>query len=342
MASAGWDEVLGGGGVGEEPEAPDDGDDGDDGGGAPPPKKRVKTSTKVVLVAAGWLLLTLFLVGQFSKDKAQPSAVARLDTLSGADGSGEDGAEDELFEPEPVDTEEEALLDVDGDGFLSAAEQGITEGEAAASIEGGVGGGSGSSGGTYEGTAGGSSSGADGSTGTGNAVPGAAPTGSGSGSTSGGGTTSGGGSTGGSGSGGTTSTTAGGSGGGGGGTGSTTTTSRSGGGGTTTTTTTTASPTTSTTTTSPGGPVPSTATATWKGNTAGFDPASVTVRLSNGIAKVTITNDSNLDRDFRVEGGSWREIKKHGGTRTFEFDSAGPSSISVEGSSKSLAVNVLP
>jgi hypothetical protein len=114
MGSAGWDEVLGGGAGdgGVPPDEPDDDIDEDEA----PPKKRIKTSTKVFLVVAGWLLLTLFLVGQFSKDKGGPSAVANLDTVA-------QGAE--AGEPEVVDTEEEEALDADGDGFLSAEEQGL-------------------------------------------------------------------------------------------------------------------------------------------------------------------------------------------------------------------------
>jgi plastocyanin len=233
MASAGWDEVLGGGEAdgGEPPPAVDDHGDGDGGDDdEPPKKKRVKTSTKIVLVVGAWLLLTLFLVGRFSSEKPQPSAVARLDTVSGEDGAAA-GDEEEAFEPEPVDTEEEELLDVDGDGFLSAAEQGITEGEASAASEnGGSGsgsGGSGSSTGTPTG---------EGGSGGGNAVPGAAPGG-----------------------GATTSTTAGSSsgGGGGGGGGGSTSTTAGGGGGTSTTrppTTTSSSTTTSTSTSIASGP----------------------------------------------------------------------------------------
>ena len=240
MASAGWDEVLGG--AADDGGDPPDHGDGDGEDEAPEKQKRIKTSTKVVLVAAGWVLLTLFLIGQFSADKAQPSAVARLDTVSGEDGATDETLEEE-FEPEPVDTEEEEALDVDGDGFLSAEEQGIVEGEAAASLDGG---GSSSSGEGASGSTGGGTGSGSGSTsggesgGGGNAVPGAAPattttarTGAGGGAT-------------------TTTTAGGGGGGGGGGTTSTTATTKPGGGGTTTTTTA-STTTTSTATSTPSG-----------------------------------------------------------------------------------------
>src|SRR4051812_6998359 len=102
MASAGGGEGLCGGsrpgsadgGGGLPPVGPEDDDE------EVPRKKRVKTSTKILLVVAGWVLLTLFLVGQFSKDKGNPQAVARLDTVANGDGSS--------AEPEKVDTEEEA------------------------------------------------------------------------------------------------------------------------------------------------------------------------------------------------------------------------------------------
>ncbi len=202
----------------------DDGDaDADDGEDAP--RRGMKTLTKVALVAVGWVLLTLFLVGQFSgDDAADESATARLDTVAGGDLDG-DGIIDEVVEEEATD--------VNGDGIIEIGE-GIDEGTATASVaNGGDGDAAGSDG------SGGSSAGSGGSSGSGsgsyqatptesgspNAVPGAPPP---AGSTSGGtsSTTAGGGSGGGSSS--TTSTTR-----------ATTSTTSGGGSGTTSTSTTT-------------------------------------------------------------------------------------------------------
>ncbi len=197
----------------------------------------MKTSTKVVLVAAGWVLLTLFLVGQFSDDPTDQTATARLDTVAGGnvdlDG---DGIIDEVVEEEATD--------VNGDGIIEIGE-GVDEGVASASgADGGDSGGADGSGASGEG--GGGSSAESGSyqatpteSGGASAVPGAAPssggtTGGTSGGTSGSSsstTTAGGGSSGGSSS--TTSTTrppTTTTGGGGGGTSSTTTTTAGGGG----------------------------------------------------------------------------------------------------------------
>jgi hypothetical protein len=317
MASAGWDEVLGGGGDGFVPD-----DDGDDDGAAVAKKKRIPTGTKILLVLGAWILLTLFLVGRFTSEKAQPSATAKLDTVSG-----------EAVDPEPVDTEEEAALDADGDGFLSAEEQGITDGSAAAAADGA--GAASSEAQAYEGTPGGSggatgtgSAGGDGGSGTA-AVPGAPPGGAGGGSGGGGGTTS--------------TTAAGGSGGGGNGTtsttkpGSTTSTTKQGGGTTTSSTTTTTAPPTTTTTT--GANVPSTASSTYKGRTVGFLPTTeVTVRLDNGTAEVTITNDTDNDHDFKV-GSATYAIDKHK-AKAIAFHSAGDFTVTVVNSSKTLTVHV--
>jgi hypothetical protein len=299
MASAGWDEVLGGGAAGGGEGPPPDEPDADE--EEAPRKKRVPTSTKIVLVAFGWVLLVLFLVGQFSKHGGPAQPVAQLDTVA------KDGAS---AEPEPVDTEEEAAFDANGDGLLSADEQAAAESAGVA-----VGGSNGGSGGssseaaTYEGTptAGGSAGGSSGSSGT--TTPGAAP---------------GGGSTGG-----VTTTTASGGGGGGGGQtttttakGSTTTTTSKGGGGTTTTSTT-AAPTTTTTASS----VPSTASSSFKGLVTGFVPNDVTMRLKDGAAHLTVSNDSNSDRDFNFDGDV-RKIKK-GESATITFNSAGDSTVTV-------------
>lgn len=79
-------------------------------------KKRVATSTKVILVVGGWLLLTLFLVGQFSKGSAGPDTVsAQLDTVN------EDF--DDGGTPDVVDTDAELVFDSDGDGYLDETER---------------------------------------------------------------------------------------------------------------------------------------------------------------------------------------------------------------------------
>lgn len=83
--------------VGEEPEhSPEEEPVDEDDGAAPGP--RVRTSTKVVLVAAAWLLLTLFLVGRFSGSPS-PEGSTRLDQSATdqedqeAEGGEEAGAE---------------------------------------------------------------------------------------------------------------------------------------------------------------------------------------------------------------------------------------------------------
>lgn len=140
----------------------------------PKKKKRVATSTKIVLVVAGWLLLTLFLVGEFSENKNKPdTASAELQTTEEFDDGGT---------PDIVDTEAEAEFDLDGDGFLDETERSAALEAFEASVEAGevaIGesdvsdsDGSGSGDGTYPGP--------DGATAE-TAVPGAAPA-SGSGS----------------------------------------------------------------------------------------------------------------------------------------------------------------
>lgn len=150
-------------------------DELDDDDEAPKKKKRVATSTKIVLIVAGWILLTLFLVGEFSRNKNNPdTANAELQTTTG---EFDDGGT-----PDIVDTEAEAEFDLDGDGFLDESERSAALEAFEASVEAGEvaigesdvseseGGGSGD--GTYPGP--------DGETAT-PAVPGAAPS-SGSGS----------------------------------------------------------------------------------------------------------------------------------------------------------------
>lgn len=199
---------------------------------------RVRTGTKVVLVAAGWVLLTLFLIGQFSSDTEQAGDRARLDTVAGADLDG-DGDVDEVVEEE--------ASDVNGDGIIEVGE-GVEEGTATASTEEDgsstdpPGSGSAPSGSSGSADGGASPGGAadDGGDGAGaDAVPGAAPSGGTTATTSG------------AGSGGSTTTTArasgGSTGGGSSGTSSTTTTTSGGGSGGSSgssTTTTTAAPST--------------------------------------------------------------------------------------------------
>lgn len=144
-------------------------DELDDDDEEPKKKKRVATSTKIVLVVAGWILLTLFLVGEFSENKNEPdTANAELQTTTG---EFDDGGT-----PDIVDTEAEAEFDLDGDGLLDETERSAALEAFEASVEAGEvaigesdvsesdGGGSG--GGSYPGP--------DGATAE-TAVPGAAP-----------------------------------------------------------------------------------------------------------------------------------------------------------------------
>lgn len=273
-------------------------DDFDDGGHGEPPespekrKPRVRTSTKVVVIAAVWVLFTLFLVGRFSAGK-DTSVSARLDT--NVQGSGEDAA------LEVVDSEEEVALDADGDGFLTAEEQGIVEGSSSSS-EGGDGSGSdGSDGGggpatseagVYEGTAT-------------PAVPGAAP---------GGGSTGGGSTSGGSTGGGSTGAAA---------PATTTTTSKS------TSSTSTSKPATTTTPTTQqgGGGSPTTAQpetrtiAITGGNPTNyrFDPADVTLPAGS---TVVLQNKSNRSHVWKITGRESVDIPKDK-TREATFSTPG-------------------
>jgi plastocyanin len=91
-------------------------DELDDDDEAPKKEKRVATSTKIVLIVAGWILLTLFLVGEFSRNKNDPdTANAELQTTT--------GGFDDGGTPDVVDTEAEAEFDIDGDGFLDETER---------------------------------------------------------------------------------------------------------------------------------------------------------------------------------------------------------------------------
>ena len=275
----------------------DDGfdDELDDDDGEPRKKKRIATSTKIVLVVAGWLLLTLFLIGEFSKDKTPTgdTASAQLDTVD-SDGDGELDAEDDLFIDEEVALEE---FDTDGDGVLSESERAA----AVEAYEAAVASGEIVTGEPWKGVTGGAATATEEGTGE-SAMPGAGPTSGGSGSGSG--TGSGSGSTG--------------TGGGAGSTGSTTTTAASSGGGgrgaTTTTTkgaaqspTTTANPTTTTspTTTSPPPPPPpppdevSESTIVVTGTPGAFilAPRSFTVAVGS---KVRMQNSSNKDHKWKL------------------------------------------
>lgn len=287
-----------------------DGLDADDADDVAPAKKkkRVATSTKVVLVVAGWLLLTLFLVGEFSKDKPPTDTVsAQLDTIEG------DAEFDDAGTPDIVDTEAEEVFDADGDGLLSESERttaveayeaAVASGEVAVGeVWNGVYEGSAST--TEEGTADA-------------AVPGTGPTsgGSTSGGSTGPGTETGTGSA----SGTSTTTTIASAAGGGGGGGSTTTTKPSSGGAATT-----AKPTTTT------APPPTTATPT---TTAGGGGVDVQVFADDALgytypegiqrdfsvpqgSKIVFDNRDNIRHSFTIDGG-WDsgEIRNNEGLRT--------------------------
>jgi plastocyanin len=253
-------------------------DELDDDDEAPRKKKRVATSTKIVLVVAGWILLTLFLVGEFSENRNKPdTASAELETTTE---EFDDGGT-----PDIVDTEAEAEFDLDGDGFLDEAERGAALEAFEASVEAGevaIGEsdvseseGSGGGGGTYPGP--------DGETAT-PAVPGAAPSG-GSGSS----TTT----TAKPGGGGSPTTTA-----------APTTTKPGGGGGTTSTTPTTAAPPPPPTTEAPGDPVALNVTASGflYQYPAGYSknlslPAGSTISFKNTEAS------ANIDHSFSIVNG---------------------------------------
>ena len=282
------------------------GDDDVDGDDPPKKKKRIATSTKVILVIAGWLLLTLFLVGEFSKDKNETDIRAQLES---ANDFYDDGGT-----PDVVDTEDEEAADLDGDGFIteeeraaaleglsSAGEDGSSSeaaaGEDGSGSDGGGDAGSGSGGGgVYPGQP------ADGETAP-TAVPGTAP---------GGGPT-------------TTTTAAGGGGGGGGGGGNatTTTTAKPGGGGgggatTTSSPTTSAPPPPPPTTEQPGDPV--TLDVTASGLAYHYPEGySSTLVLPRG-SKIRFDNtegNNGTSHSFTVLNG-WNsgQIKANDGTRT--------------------------
>lgn len=140
-------DAAGAGGPTDPLEAIEDEPDDDD-----EKPKKMATSTKVVLIAAVWVLFTLFLVGRFSQDK--PDAVStQFGTSEGFDDGGT---------PDVIDTPEEEAADVNGDGVLdddelAAAVEGLASAREEASAgdaasAGDPGGAGGSSGGGYDGT----------------------------------------------------------------------------------------------------------------------------------------------------------------------------------------------
>lgn len=257
---------------------------------APKKKKRVATSTKIVLVVAGWILLTLFLVGEFSRNKDKPdTASAELQTTTG---EFDDGGT-----PDVVDTEAEAEFDLDGDGFLDETERSAALEAFEASVEAGEvaigesdvsesdGGGSGDA--TYPGP--------EGETAT-SAVPGAAPS-----------------------SGSSTTTTAKPSGGGGASPTTTaapaTTTTRQGNAPTTTTSPTTTAP--------PPGAQPSDTTIVVTGTPGAFVLEPRNFSIVQG-SRVRMQNLSNKDHKWKVGNRDEVTVNKTGGISDYqEFNTKG-------------------
>lgn len=277
-----------------------DDDLGDDEGEPTEKKKRIATSTKIVLVVAGWLLLTLFLVGEFSEDKTPTDTVeAQLDTVDDVDG--------EIAEEDVVIDEEAALesFDADGDGVLSESERAA----AVEAYEAAVASGEISIGEAWKGVTGGIATATEEGVGE-SAAPGAAPP-SGAGTSDGsGGTSSGSGS--GSDSGSTTTTATAGGGGGGG---STTTTAKPSGGGTTDTTVKPSTTTTPTTTEAsppppPPGSPPVDRTITISGNLGvgfAYSPRNFTVPAGSRISMV---NNSSRDHTWKLGDGPDEPVVK--------------------------------
>lgn len=249
--------------------------------------KKMATSTKLVLVAAVWVLFTLFLVGRFSQDK--PDTVStRFDPSQGFDDGGT---------PDVIDTPEEEAADLNGDGVLddqelaaaveelaSAGEEGSAGDGASAGDPGGAGG---PSGGSYEATPTDAPAPP--------AVPGVAPAGA-------------------------TTTTAGGD--GGGNTATTTapktTTTSKPGGGTSTTTTTAGGGGGATTTAPPGVPVDITVTA--KNFAYGYPTGYAKDLVVPRGSRITFDNieiSASVDHSFTINGG-WNSgtIDKNDGPRT--------------------------
>lgn len=260
-------------------------------------KRRVPLSTKVLLVGAGWVLLTFFLIGVFNKDGKDDSV--RLSQAPGAaslDESGEDGG--------------------DGGDGSDASGDGVTDGDADATVE------------AYPGrtVAGGES----GSAGSASADSGGTAGGGAAGGTGG---TSGGGSGGGAGSGGATATTARSGGGGTGGSSSSTTAApgRGGGSGSTSTTATT-KPSGSTTTSTPAPAV----VKINRGGNSDFESSSVTIVSGQAVR---FENEDNAPHTLTFDGQDPTPILGKGTyTRTFTKDTV--VRCSDPGNKGSILVNV--
>ena len=260
-----------------ETEADEDDDDGK--------RKGVGFATKALVVGAAWVLLVLFLIGQFSKENEDPGLgpVGLDQTEETGDGTelaaGEEGAEGE----EPVD--------VDGDGEIEPGEPGFGSTGDVEGASAGGGGTSGSGGGTSGGTSG-SSGGSTGGGGTGDGtgddaapvtLPGGAPAP-------------------------TTTTTTKGGGGGGATTTSTTTKPGGGGGGSTSTT----------------APNTTTTQAPFNGEVVHISAACMfdrdAVEVSAASITVRFVNDSGLNKTIRYSGDSYTVPANGHLDRTFSAD----------------------
>jgi len=120
-------------------------------------RKGVSFATKALVIGAAWVLLVLFLIGQFSGDDDPGAGPVGLDQAADAAGGDEVTAGEQGLEEEPVD--------VDGDGEIEPGEPGYgstggVEGASAGGAAGGSGG-SGTSGGSSGGTSGDDGSGGD-------------------------------------------------------------------------------------------------------------------------------------------------------------------------------------
>jgi plastocyanin len=147
--------------------------------GSPEPRRRVRTSTVVVVVAAGWLLLTLFLVGRFSRDDDRPLQ-ANLDASSGLD-AGDGGGGDDKTGAGEEEVAADGEVTANGGGGPertvasgSATEASVVDGGAPATGGGPSGGGAG--GGSGSGTGSGAATAGPAAGGTGGGSTGNAPT----------------------------------------------------------------------------------------------------------------------------------------------------------------------
>lgn len=160
---------------GAEVEADDDGDDGG--------RKGLSFAAKALVVGAGWVLLVLFLIGQFSDDDdgAEPGPL-------GIDQAGDAAAGDAVAAGDEGSVAEEPV-DLDGDGEIEPGEPGFgSPALGGASADGGVEGGESSSAGA-SGGGGGSAGGGSGEGSGDEAAPVSLPGGSGGSGSSGGTTT---------------------------------------------------------------------------------------------------------------------------------------------------------